>query len=61
MKCNPILPQLVKDLQKYGLKMNPYDPCVFNGTENRKQLTVAVHVDDLQVSNMDPFEITLLP
>ena len=51
--------KLVKDLYKYGLKMNPYDPCVFNGTNNVKQLTVTLHVQRIKVSHMDPFKITL--
>ena len=51
--------KLVKDLQKYGLKMNPYYPCVFNGMNNEKQLTVTFHVDDLKVSHIDPFKIML--
>ena len=50
--------KLFKDLQKYGLKMNPYDPCVFNVMKNGKQLTVTFHVDDLKVSHMDLFNIT---
>ena len=50
--------KLVKYLQKYGLKMIPYDPCAFNGMNNGKKLTVTFHVDDLKVSHMDPFEIT---
>ena len=39
--------------------MNLYDPCVFNGMKNGKQLTVTFHVDDLKLSHMYPFEITL--
>ena len=39
--------------------MNPYDPYVFNGMKNQKQLTVTFHVDNLEVSSMDPFRITL--
>ena len=50
--------KLVKDLQKYGLKMKPNDPCVLNSTKNRKTITVKFHVDELKVSRMDPFEIT---
>ena len=49
----------VKDLQKYGLEMNPYKPCVFNTINNGNQLTVTLHVDDLGVSHMYPFKITL--
>ena len=50
--------KLVKDLHKYRLKMNPYDPYFFNGIKNGKQLTVTFHVKNLKVSHMDPFEIT---
>ena len=39
--------------------MNPYDTCVFNGTKNGKQLTVTFHVNNLKVSHVNPFEITL--
>ena len=40
--------KLVKDLQKYGLKVNPYDPCVFNGTKNGEQLLVTFLDGDLK-------------
>ena len=39
--------------------MNSYDPCVFNSTNNGKQLTVTFHFDNPKVSHVDPFEITL--
>ena len=51
--------KLVKSFQKYGLEMKPYDPCFFNGMKNGKKLTVTFHVNDLKVSHMYPFEITL--
>ena len=51
--------KLFKDLQNYGLEMNPYKPCVFNIIKNGNQLTVTFHVDDLRVSHMYPFKITL--
>ena len=51
--------KLVKDLQKYGPKMNPYEPCFFNGMNNRKQLTVTLHVNYLKLLHMHPFYITL--
>ena len=38
--------------------MNPYDPCVFNGIKNGKQLTVTFHVYDLKLSHADLFDIT---
>ena len=50
---------MVKDFQKYGLKINPYNPCVFNGMKNENQLTVTFHVNNLKASHMDPFKITL--
>ena len=55
----PFYRKLVKDLHKYGLEMNPYNPCVFNGTNNGKQLTVTFHVDKLKVSHMYLFYMTL--
>ena len=51
--------KLAKDLHKYGLKMNPYNPCVVNGMKSGKQLTVTFHVNDLEVSHMDPINIAL--
>ena len=51
--------KLIKDLQKCGLKMNPYDLCVFNCTDNVKHLTVTFHVEDIKVSHMDPSDKTL--
>ena len=50
--------KLVKDLQKHGLKMNTYNPYLFNDMKNGKQLTVILNVDDLKVTHMVPFEIT---
>ena len=47
--------KLVGDLQKYGFKVNPYDPCVANAMINGSQMTVTWHVDDLKVSHKDPF------
>ena len=40
--------KLVKDLQKIGFKINPYDPCVANRTVNGIQHTVTWHVDDVK-------------
>ena len=50
--------ELVKDLEKYGFEINPYDPCVANKMINRKQMTVTWCVDDLKVSHKEPFQIT---
>jgi hypothetical protein len=38
-------------LKKQGYTMNPYDPCVWNNTINKKQITVCFHVDDCKVSH----------
>ena len=45
--------KLIKDLQGYGFKINPYNPCVARKMVNREQLTVLWHVDDLKSSHMD--------
>ena len=51
--------KLRKELEGYGLGVNPYDPCVVNMmTKGGKQLTVAWDVDDLIVSCEDDFELT---
>ena len=51
--------KLRKELEGYGLIVNPYDPCVANMmTKGGKQLTVAWHVDDLMVLCEDDFELT---
>ena len=50
--------KLRKELEGYGLVVNPYDPCVANMMmKGGKQLTVAWHVDDLMVSCKDDFEL----
>ena len=50
--------KLRKDLEGCGFMIHPYDPCVAKAMINRHQMTVTWHVDDLQVSHKDPFEIT---
>jgi hypothetical protein len=50
--------KLVKDLEDYGIEINPYDPCVANMMIHGKQMTVTWHVDDLKVSHVDAFELT---
>ena len=52
--------KLRKELEGYGLIVNPYDLCVANMTTKGggKQLTVVWHVDDLMVSCEDNFELT---
>ena len=41
-----------KDIEEYGFKVNPYDPCVANKMVNGKQLTITWHVDDLKASHV---------
>eukprot|EP00957_Ditylum_brightwellii_P078671 5981757-Ditylum_brightwellii.AAC.1 len=48
----------VGNLQAYGFKINPYDPCVANKIVNGKQMTVCWHVDDLKISHVDDAEVT---
>jgi hypothetical protein len=50
--------KLVVDLEDFGFKLNPYDPCVVNKNINSTQMTVYWHVDDLKVSHIDSQEIT---
>ena len=49
------------ELEEYGFKMNPYDPCVFNKqTDDGHQHTVIFHVDDGLASHVNPIENTKL-
>jgi hypothetical protein len=51
--------KLRKEFERYGLVINPYDPCVANlETKSGKQLTVVWHVDNLMASCEDDFELT---
>jgi hypothetical protein len=51
--------KLRKELEDYGFKVNPYDPCVANKvTECGKQMTVIWHVDNLMGSCENDFELT---
>ena len=51
--------KLRKELEGYGLIVNPYDPCIANMmTKSGKQVMVVWHVDDLMVSCEDDFELT---
>ena len=52
--------KLVGDLEAYGFKINPYNPCVANMDINGSQMTVVWHVDDLKVSHKKAIEITKL-
>ena len=44
--------KLLRDLEKEGFEVNPYDPCVANKIVDGKQLTVTWHVDDLKASHV---------
>ncbi len=47
-----------KKFEAYGLTVNPYDPCIANMmTNDRKQLTVIWHVDNLMASCQMDFEL----
>ena len=52
--------KLVGDLEAYGLKINPYNPCVASMEVGGPQMTVVWRVDDLKVSHKNAFEITKL-
>ncbi len=53
--------KLRRELEEYGMRMNPYDMCVAN-MENKTgdQLTVLWHVDDLKISCKNRLEVTKL-
>ena len=40
-------------MNKWGLKLNPYERCVANKTINRRQCTILWHVDELKISHVD--------
>ena len=46
------------DLEAYGFRINPYDPCMSNKMVGGKQLTVCWYVDDLKISYVDANEVT---
>ena len=46
--------KLKKDLEGYGFKINPYDPCVANTMINGHQMTVVCHVEDLTGLMLSP-------
>ena len=50
--------KLVADLEAYGFKINPYNPCVANKMIGGKQLTVCWHLDNLKTSCVDANEVT---
>ena len=45
--------KLVGDLEAYGFRINPYDPCVAKNMVGGKQLTVCLHIEDLKISCVD--------
>jgi hypothetical protein len=52
--------KLRKEFEEYGLKVNPYDPCVANMiSKSGKQLRVVWHVADLMGLCEDDFELTI--
>ncbi len=53
--------KLQKELEKYVLVVNPYDPCVANkDVGDGQQLTIIWHVDSLMASCTLNFELTKL-
>ena len=48
----------MKDIEAYGLQINPYEPCVTNKTINNKHKKLVWHMDNLKVSHVHSFEIT---
>ena len=53
--------KFLSHIEAYGFTVNPYNPYVANADLNGCQMTTAWHVDDLKVSNKNPFDITLFP
>jgi hypothetical protein len=50
---------LQKELEQYGFKVNPYNPCVANmTTSSGEPITMIWHVDDLMGICTDDFELT---
>ena len=48
--------KLQKELEQYGFKVNPYDPCIANmTTSSREPMTVIWHVDNLMGTCMEDF------
>ena len=51
--------KLREEFERYGLVINPYDPCMANlETKSGKQLTMVWHVDYLMASCEDNFKLT---
>jgi hypothetical protein len=51
---------LSTELKKWGFEINPFDFCVANKTINGKQCTIVWHVDDLNISHVDPKVVTTI-
>ena len=49
---------LVGNLEAYGFRINPYDPCVDKKMIGGKHLTVCWHVDNLKISCVETNEVT---
>ena len=45
--------KLIKDLQGYGFKINPYNWCVANKMVNGEQQSILWHIDVLKSSHVD--------
>eukprot|EP00804_Cyclotella_cryptica_P019804 CCRYP_009701-RB/>CCRYP_009701-RB protein AED:0.44 eAED:0.02 QI:0/-1/0/1/-1/0/1/0/320 len=52
--------KLKKELEDYGMIMNPYDMCVANKETKSGQLTMLWHDDNLKISCKDRFQVTKL-
>jgi hypothetical protein len=52
--------RFVANLKRYVLPfvINPYNPCIANMTISGLQMTITWYVDDLNISHIDPFQIT---
>ena len=50
--------KLLGDLEVYGFKINPYNPCVPNNMIGGKKLTECWHMDDLNISCVDANKVT---
>ena len=49
--------KLRKELEDMDFKTNPYDPYIAHKMVNGSQMTVTWHVDDLNISHKDPWEV----
>ena len=50
--------KLVKSLQDWGFELNPYEWCCANKIIDVKQCAILCHVDDLNISHVDPNAVT---